>query len=305
MNILLTGGTGFIGSALVEHLVQHDHHVVLLTNKPAQATSHITYAKYPEAGKLLSPLLLQDLDAMINLAGHNISARLRWDEQTKKLILHSRLETTALLVESLKNCHKQGLSFPKILITASAIGYYGPNPQNPVTENSPLGSGFLADVCQQWEAEAQKAANLSVIVTRLRFGIVLGPKGGMLLRMDQPFRFGFGGIIGNGRNWVSWIHRTDLIHLIQYFLLHPESGVFNAAAPESVTMQEFGHALGQAMNHRSWTFVPAWLVRLGFGEFADEILLANQQVVPERLNHSNFVFQYPTIHEALHEIYQK
>ena len=304
MKILITGGTGFIGSQLVQRLSAAGHQLYVLLHQKKQDTintANITYISSTDA--LLPDSLITGLDSIINLAGYNIGADFRWNKTIKTAILNSRISCTNLLVSSLAHCKEQGKPIPKLLINASAAGYYGTNPTELLTETSPAGKGFLASVCLQWEAAAAKAQILGVNVVILRLGIVLGPGGGVLEKMSLPFRLGLGGIIGSGAQWVPWIHRDDLINLIEEATNGNMRGVYNATAPHSSTMQNFGNTLGQALGRTCWTKMPSWLARILFGEMAEELLLCSQQVFPQALLARNFTYRYPDLESALRQIY--
>ncbi|MDU2064200.1 MAG: TIGR01777 family oxidoreductase [Sporomusaceae bacterium] len=303
MNILLTGGTGFIGTALTKQLLHKGHAVThLLKQEPANAYN-IPYIVSKNPQELLPADTLARFEAIINLAGYNIGKDLRWTKAIKDKIRDSRLSRTAQIANSISYNFSTGQKTPSLLINASAVGYYGTAPLGPLTEHSPSGTGFLAKTCRDWEATAEKARNAKVKIVRLRFGVVLGPNGGILTRLAQPFAYGLGGIIGNGQNHVSWIHLHDLIALIEFSLSGKLDGPYNATAPRPVTMQEFGETLGEALNKHCWTQFPAWLARCCFGEMADEVLLCSQQAVPSAALAQGFTFKYPTLDKALQQIY--
>jgi len=304
MNILLTGGTGFIGKALTQQLLNQGHTVTLLCQKEIPKTPGLSYLISPDASLLLPLKQITAFDAIINLAGYNIGKDFFWNRTIKRKILESRIQRTKQIVTSLLAAKKQGLAIPALLINASAIGYYGINPGGIITEDSPSGSGFLAKVCRRWEESVEQAAEANVTVIRLRFGIVLGKGGGVLKKMTVPFSFGMGGILGNGDNWVSWIHRDDLIASILFALSGQlAGGPYNVTAPNPVSMQDFGKALGEVLHKKCWTKMPPAVAHLIFGEMADEILLCSQRAIPQGLTSQNFTFHYPTLREALQQIY--
>lgn len=303
MNILLTGGTGFIGTPLTQQLLSQGHTVTLLCQKEISKVPGLSYLVSPDANLLLPPKQVAAFDAIINLAGYNIGKDFFWNRTIKRKILESRIHRTKQIVNSLLASKKQGLAIPALLINASAIGYYGINPVGIITEDSPSGNGFLAKVCRRWEESADQAAEASLSVVRLRFGIVLGNGGGVLKKMTLPFTLGIGGILGNGDNWVSWIHRDDLIASILFALSGQLSGPYNVTAPNPVSMQDFGKTLGEVLHKKCWTKMPPAVAHLIFGEMADEILLCSQRAIPQGLISQNFTFRYPTLTEALHQIY--
>ena len=306
VKLLISGGTGFIGTPLCRTLAQHGHTLLVLTRRPAcprrsASQSEASGAQSPpEGGRFVSwesdewRRALPQVDGVINLAGESI-AEGRWTPAKKQRIRASRLETTRRLVGALAASAKK----PAVFVNASAIGYYGPRGDEALTEHEPAGEGFLAEVCQAWEAEAQQAEGLGVRVARLRIGLVLGMGGGALAKMVPPFRFFLGGPLGSGRQWVSWIHRQDLIELMEWVLTHPEvSGAINATAPQPVTMRELCATLGRVMHRPSWLPVPAAALRLLMGEVAD-LLLTGQRVLPAAAQSSGFTFRFPELTPAL------
>jgi uncharacterized protein len=196
------------------------------------------------------------------------------------------------------------LSCPKVLVNASAVGYYGNNNKGLLTEASPSGDGFLAMVCREWEKSARRAETANVRVVIMRFGIVLGPDGGALALMRLPFRFGVGGVIGDGRQFLSWVHREDVARAIVWAVeTAGAAGAYNLTSPNPVTMKEFMRCLGRALGWPCWTSLPPFAARLIFGPMADELLLASQQAVPQRLLAEGFAFSYAGPEAALAEIF--
>jgi uncharacterized protein (TIGR01777 family) len=237
----------------------------------------------------------QDCDAVINLAGEPIAAK-RWSPQQKAAIRDSRLGATRRLVDAMRSWPKP----PSVFVNASAIGYYGPRGDEQLTEADEAGSGFLADVCRAWEAEAQRAESFGVRVVRMRIGLVLGPGGGALSKMVPPFRWCLGGPLGTGRQWLSWIHRDDVIGLIEWALTTPLiRGAVNVTAPEPVTMHVFCRALGEVLHRPSWAPVPAVVLRVVMGEMA-EVVLTGQRVIPHVALQRNYPFVHATLPSALH-----
>lgn len=304
MKILLSGGTGFVGKALTAELLLRDHQILILTRQHLQNTRAIQYVSLPASGELLPVDVLQQVDAIINLAGQNIGAQ-RWSDSVKREILHSRVEITHQLVDSIRQCQEQAGRGPQCLISASAAGYYGTAAQDVFTEASPPGRGFLADVCRQWEAAASRAKEIGVRTSILRFGHVLG-QGGLAARLAQPLSVGIAGILGDGKQYLPWIHMEDLVRIIMRPLTDENmNGVYNACSYPAVTMNEFVQALRTAVGGISIpVHVPGWLLRKVFGEMADEILLTGQQVVPQRLQQLGFRFRYTNISSALTDIYR-
>ena len=301
MNVVMAGGTGFIGRALCASLCEAGHQVTLLTRKKDEgqqpAGSTVTAVEWD--GHRAGPWVdcLEDADAVINLAGASIADG-RWTETRKQLLTESRITPTRLLVEALSRC----TSKPRTLINASGIGYYGVGDDQERTEDATKGSGFLADLCLAWEQAALRAKEFGVRVIPLRIGMVLGPNGGALAKMLPPFQFFLGGPIMPGTQWVSWIHRCDLIGLIQWLLATPQvSGPVNAVAPESVTMSQFCKTLGQILHRHSWLPVSDFILHLALGELAT-LMTTGQRVIPTKALSAGYLFQYPQLDLALQNI---
>ncbi len=215
--------------------------------------------------------------------------------------MSSRVNTTRLLVESMKSANPK----PKVLISVSAVGYYGPHGDEYVTEDFPPASDFLAEVCKAWEKEALKAQELGVRVVITRFGVVLESDGGALSKMAIPFKFFLGGHLGSGQQWFSWVHREDLIGFMKYALENESvSGHFNLTSPQPVTNKEFCSALGKALNRPSWFHVPAFMIKLTLGEVG-KVLLTGQRVLPEKALKAGYQFKYPEINKALKAIFRR
>ena len=293
MKLLITGGTGFIGSALCKTLAQHGHELIILSRDLSRRapSARVTFYVWgaPEWQRAA-----QGVDAVINLAGEPLAAK-RWSPQQKSRIRESRLVTTRRLVEAMARWPKK----PAVLVNASAIGYYGPRGDEQLTEADGPGEGFLADVCRAWEAEALRAESLGIRVVRLRIGLVLGCGGGALSKMVPPFRWYLGGPLGTGRQWVSWIHQDDVVGLIEWALANPLiQGAVNATAPTPVAMREFCRRLGEALHRPSWVLVPSFALRFLLGEMAD-LLLTGQRVIPHVALQRNYPFAYPSLLQAL------
>ena len=294
MKILITGGTGFIGTPLSHELRKSGHKVVVTTRRSSDSPEKITWHP-PER---IPSDVMEGFDAVINLAGEPIAPG-RWNGEKKEKILMSRINTTRALVESIKKADRK----PEVLISASAVGYYGAHGDEYVTEDTPPGWDFLADVCKQWESEAQKAMQLGVRVVITRFGGVLESDGGALPQMIIPFKFFLGGPIGSGKQWFSWIHRDDVVGIIQYALKNETlTGPVNATAPNPVTNREFSKALGRAFGSPSWFPVPGFIVKLTLGELGS-VLLTGQRVVPEKAVKEGYDFKYIDVDQALKAIF--
>ncbi len=300
MRIVVTGGTGFIGRPLCQRLVGLGHAVTVLTRDPGAARSVLDPRisvigwegfRGPTDGLMAA---LGDGDVVINLAGAQIAAG-RWNAHVKDRLRQSREGTTSALVAALSKLPTR----PVLLISASAIGYYGPRGDEPLTEESPSGAGFLASLCREWEAAARAAERLGVRVVLPRIGVVLGQHGGALAKMLPAFRMGLGGPVGSGAQWMSWIHLDDLIELLLFLLNEAVGGPVNATAPHPVTNREFARTLGRTLGRPAWARVPAPVLRLLLGEMAEELLLTGQRVLPHRAEALGFRFRYPTLSEAL------
>jgi uncharacterized protein (TIGR01777 family) len=298
MNLVLTGASGFIGSKLVERLGQ-SHDLKLLTRRQPKKTGlpRTQWIIWEPGAPGEWERCIEGADGIINLAGEPI-AKKRWSLEQKDRIRFSRVNTTRALVRAIaKTKHK-----PKFLINGSAVGYYGPRGDELLTENSPAGAGFLADVCREWEDEARQAQSDGVRVALLRTGIVLGKGEGALAKMVKPFKLFAGGYLGSGKQWMPWIHVEDEVGLIQ-FLIEKEtaSGAFNATAPNPVTMEEFCKKLASVLNRPSWAPVPAPVLRLLLGEMA-EMLLTGQRALPKAAQDLGYVFRYRNIFDALQSL---
>jgi len=301
MTIVVVGGTGFIGRALCRTLVQAGHRVTVLSRSPeahrGALPPPVAFLAWDGRTRESWAQVLAGADAVVNLAGENI-AKKRWTDNRKEELHKSRLLTTHLLVQAMAGLSKR----PAILINASAIGYYGPRDETPVSEGTTAGTDFLAHLCVDWEQEASGAEALGLRVVRLRIGLVLGEDGGALPRIVFPFRLFLGGPISPGSQWVSWIHRQDLIGLVQWALAHSTiSGAVNGVAPGAVTMREFCRTLGRVLGRPSWLPVPELALRLMLGELST-LLTTGQRVEPSKALHEGFVFQYPSLEPALRGI---
>lgn len=304
MNIVVTGGTGFIGRPLCASLCQEGHRVTLLTRRKDETQrsfgSAITAIEWDGKKAGTWEHCLDGADAVINLAGAPIADG-RWTDARKRLLTESRVFATRLLVEALSRC----ASKPRMLISASGIGYYGASDDRVLDEGAAQGQGFLADLCLTWEAEALRAAEFGVQVATLRTGMVLEQDGGALPKMLLPFRLFAGGPILPGTQWVSWIHRRDHIGLIQWLLATPNiSGPVNAVAAESVTMNRFCELLGQVLHRPSWLPVPGFALQIALGELGT-LMTTGQRVNPARALSGGYVFHYPTLEPALRAILMK
>ena len=296
MRMLVSGASGFIGSALVPTLSAGGHTVTRLvrsTPRPGQAE-----IPWNPAARSIGTPALEGLDAVVHLAGDNIASG-RWTAVKKASIRNSRVQGTAVLCEALAQLVKP----PKVLLSASAIGYYGDRGETTLREESPPGTDFLAEVCQAWESATVPAVQRGIRVVHLRFGIVLSPAGGALAKMLTPFRLGLGGVVGPGKQYMSWIALDDVLGAIHHALnTEALQGPVNVVAPQPVTNQEFTTTLGKVLRRPTRLPLPALAARLLFGEMADALLLASTRVVPARLVTSGYTFHYPALEKALQHL---
>lgn len=299
MKVAITGATGFIGSRLVERLQAQGHQPLILTRNRAAAlrtfpTLEIVDYTPTESGAWQNAIA--GCDGVVNLAGEPIGES-RWTPKQKQEILDSRKLGTQKIVEAIAQANPK----PKVLVNASAIGYYGTSETATFDETSPPGNDFLAEVCQAWEAQAQNVKDYGVRLVILRFGIVFG-NGGALAKMIPAFKLFAGGPIGSGHQWLSWIHLDDLVNLIIEALTRPGiEGVLNATAPNPVRMSELSQVLGDVLHRPSWLPVPDFALEVLLGEGA-KVVLEGQQVLPKRTTSYGFEYQYPTVKPALEDI---
>lgn len=301
MRIFITGGTGLIGRRLASHALEEGHAPVVLTRDP-----DATRDKLPDGADIVSgdPTEPGDwqgriagCDAVVNLAGEPIFGG-RWTAKKKAGILDSRVKATENVARALKEL---GAGAPP-LISASAIGYYGPRGDEPLDESAASGNDFLAKVSVDWEAATQPAREAGARVVRLRIGIVLAKEGGALRELARPFRFHVGGRVGSGEQWMSWIHAADLVRAILFLAEAKDlEGAVNGTAPQPATNREFSSEIAKALGRRSWLPAPRTALRLLFGEAADP-MLNGQRVVPARLQAAGFDFRFPTLGEALGDL---
>jgi uncharacterized protein (TIGR01777 family) len=292
MNILVTGAAGLIGTALTSYLTQNKHHVIRLVRKAQPAPGEI---RWDPSALTLDTEALEGLDAVVHLAGENI-AEGRWTARKKLRIRESRIQGTRFLAQSLARLFDP----PKVLVSVSAIGYYGDRGEELLDEESDPGKGFLADVCREWEAATAPAAMRGIRVVHPRLGMVFSTAGGALARMLPAFRLGIGGRIGSGRQYMSWITIEDLVGILDY-AIHNGSlhGPVNAVSPDPATNQDFSITLGRVLSKPAFLALPAFAARIAFGEMADALLLASARVSPVRLKESGYKFQFPELEGAL------
>ena len=291
MNILLTGASGLIGSALSRHLESQGHSVFPLHRNPTSEKQHYWF---PEEGRIHLDDQIK-LDAVIHLAGENI-ADSRWSQKKKDRIFNSRVGGTALVSDALSKLEHR----PRLFISGSAIGYYGNTGDSIVDEDSGRGHGFLSDVAASWESATKAAQDAGIRTIHLRTGIVISPDGGVLKKMMTPFKMGVGGVVGNGKQYMSWISIDDVIGIIDRMLNHGQlSGPYNLVAPNPVTNYEFTKSLGRVLCRPTVSPLPAFAARLMFGEMADALLLSSSRIASSRLKDLGYTFTDNTLEQAL------
>ncbi len=304
MRVFITGGTGLIGTRLVRRLLGRGDTVVTLTRRPAAARERLGAGCTLVEGDPMQPGqwmdAVADCDAVINLAGENIFGK-RWDPAFKELLRASRVRSTENVVQALARNPRTAAGIPKVLVNASAIGHYGPHGDEELTEESGPGADLLALICVDWE-KAARAAEPGVRVALVRVGVVLDKEGGALAQMLTPFKFGVGGPAGSGRQWMSWVHHEDIGGIFLLALDNPAAaGPINGTAPQPVTNKEFSKALGRALHRPAFLPVPAFALRLRFGEVAD-VVTTGQRVLPKRAQALGYSFKFPAIDAALTDI---
>jgi uncharacterized protein len=291
--ILISGASGLIGSALVPTLESHGHEVSRLVRRPTGNGNELPWDPMHE----VSGALVSGFDVVIHLSGESVAGR--WTAEKKRRIRESRVVSTRNLTRALAKAE----SPPRTFICASAIGYYGNRGDEVLDEESPPGTGFLTEVCREWEAATEPAVSAGIRAVNLRFGIVLSRHGGALKEMLLPFRLGLGGKIGSGRQWYSWIHVADVLGAVMHVLTAPAIvGPVNMTAPSPVINAEFTRALASALKRPAFFAVPTFAAKLAFGEFAEEGLLASARVIPKKLEANGFEFQYPELERAIEEL---
>ena len=299
MRILVFGGTGLIGKALLSHAGNQKHELFVVTRKyPLPETqNHVSYVSYERTG-------IEDLFsgqyAIINLAGAGIGDRL-WTRKRKDLLLQSRLAVTTLIADMVNSADTK----PEFILQASAVGFYGNRGEESLDEKSPKGRGFLPEVTAQWEDALKLARPELTRQIFIRTGLVLSNNGGLLSRLILPYKLFSGGHFGTGRQWMPWIHEEDEVNAILFLIENNEArGVFNLASPNPERMKEFCKLLGKSINRPSWLHIPAFLIRVIPGGFGEELLLTSQHVSPSNLLSLGYAFHYPTLDLAFHHIFR-
>lgn len=301
MKIVISGGTGFLGRPLTDALSHDGHSIVMLTRGAASKSAtarRVTWQPDGSVGNWASEI--DGADVVINLNGESIGGR-RWSAAQKQRILDSRINATKSLVSAMRRAATR----PSLLVSGSAVGYYGPLGDQIATEHLPAGRDFLADVCVKWEAEANRAMSSHTRVVCIRTGLPLERDGGALPRMLPPFWIGAGGPIGSGRQYWPWIHRQDWIDLVRFAMSTPQIvGPMNATAPNPVTNREFAKALGHAMHRPALMPAPGFALELLLGEMADALLLSGQRAIPAKALQYGFKFAYETLDHALANLFR-
>jgi uncharacterized protein (TIGR01777 family) len=294
MNILIAGGTGFIGSSLSKHFEAAEHKVYILTRKlvPTNPSNTVTYLRDLNAAEIC-------YDVIINLAGEPLNKK-RWNDKTKKIIYDSRIQSTKNIVDYIRVAQIK----PKLLITGSAIGFYGNSQTVNFDENTkPADASFIHRLCADWEAAAAPASEYGTRVCMIRTGVVLDKHHGALAEMLPAFKLGLGAVLGDGQQWFSWIHIGDVVKAIDFLITNQElSGPFNLTAPDSVTNAEFTKQLAKILHRPAFLKLPSFVVKFIFGEMAEALLLNGQKVTPHNLIAAGYNFSFPNLETALQNI---
>ena len=294
MKVVISGASGLIGSALVRSLTGDGHEVVRLVRRDARRPDE---ASWDPGSRRLDSAVLAGANAVVNLAGAGIGDR-RWSDDYKKLVLDSRIDATTTIAIALAELPQD--ERPGVLLSASAVGFYGETKEEAVDETAPQGDGFLADVVRRWEEATRPAADAGVRVVTARSGIVLSGEGGALGKVLPLFKLGLGGRLGSGRQWMSWIALPDEVAAVRFLLAHDDlSGPVNLTAPEPVRNRDYTKAIGRAVHRPALAVVPPVALRAALGGFADEGVLVSQRVLPSRLEDAGFTFTYADVDSAL------
>lgn len=308
MNVLIPGGSGLIGSQLSEELIKNGHQVTILSRsgkKGKDLPQSTEVAKWD--GKTVQDWgqLIDSTDAIVNLAGENIAGNSffpdKWTEQRKKIILSSRLEAGTALVNAIRQASKK----PKVLIQSSAIGYYGPLDDELADENHSRGSDFMSQTCEAWENSTSAVVGMGIRHVVIRSGVVLSENGGAFTRLLLPFKLFVGGPLGDGKQYLSWIHIADQVGAIRFLIENSDlEGTFNLTAPEPVTNREFSQIMGKVLKRPSFLPLPGFIFRIAFGEVST-VVLDGQRVLPKRLLHAGYSFRYSRAVDAIMELVGK
>jgi uncharacterized protein (TIGR01777 family) len=294
--VLITGGTGFIGKYLTQMLLKEGHFVTIVTRSPGKyaekQAKNRSFIGWDDLGSAMN-----ECDTVINLVGENLFGQ-RWTDEVKQRIYNSRIESTKKLVDAMKSAENK----PDLFISASAVGIYGDSGSNILDEDAPAGQDFLAKVCKDWEDESKKAEALGIRVANPRIGIVLEDNGGMIEKMVLPFKFGVGGPIGSGEQYIPWIHMSDLCNALLFPIRNDSiSGPYNACSPEPETMNTLAQKMGKVLNRPSFFRVPEFMLNIALGEAAKPVL-SSLRAQPKVLQVSGFSFTFEDLEEALADI---
>ncbi len=305
MRILVSGSTGFLGTELVETLEQQGHAVARLmrpgTARKSTARADPQAVQWDPVAGQFDAAVAEGAEALIHLAGASIAGG-RWNASRKELLRTSRIDATRHLIGALAKLRRP----PRVIVAASAIGYYGNRGDETLTEASAPGNDFLAVVCQEWEAEAARGAEFGARVVSLRFGIILAAHGGALPRMALPFKLGAGGRLGDGRQWMSWLTLREAVRIIQFALTNSVlAGTVNAVTPNPIRNSEFTGVLAKTLHRPALFPAPAFALRMALGEMADALLLISQKVIPSKLTDSGYAFLQPSLATALADVFRK
>jgi uncharacterized protein (TIGR01777 family) len=289
MRIVIAGGSGFLGEPLVKRLLARGDDVAVLSRNPAKVRAG-RGVQWDGKSQGAWSQEAASADVVINLAGENVGEG-RWTDARKQQLVASRLDATAAIVQALRNAPPR----ERVLVNASAVGYYGLRGDEALDESGSRGGGFLAELVEKWEAAAREAEPLARLVL-LRFGVALAPDGGALKKMLLPFKLGAGGPVGSGAQWMSWIDRDDAVRIVEWAIDNPNArGIYNATAPEPVRNHDFARSLGRALHRPAFMPAPAFALKAAFGQMAEEVLLGGQRAVPRRAEREGFVFEIPTL----------
>lgn len=292
MRVLITGATGLVGTALRRSFVEKGYEMLLASRGEPKGDEYIRW----DAGSgFAEPERLEGLDAVVHLAGESVFG-LRWSDEKKKAIRDSRVDGTRSVVEALSKLKRR----PAVLVASSAIGFYGDRGDEELTESSAAGDTFLADVAKAWEGEARRAEDAGIRTVLLRTGMVISKEGGALATMLTPFKLGVGGVVGSGKQWLSWIELDDLVTVINFVIENEKiRGAVNAVAPQPVTNEEFTKTLGEVLYRPTFIPLPEFAVSMVLGEMGDELLLTSERVIPKRLQDAGFEFDHPELKGAI------
>lgn len=292
MKVLITGASGLVGTALQLSFAEEGYEMLLASRSEPKAANEV---QWTVEGGFAEPERLEGIDAIVHLAGESVSG-LRWTDEKKKAIRDSRVMGTRSIVEALSKLNVR----PKVLVSASAIGFYGERGDEVMNESSTAGHGFLAEVAKEWEGEARRAEDAGIRTVLLRTGIVLSKDGGALGTMLTPFKMGVGGVIGSGKQWMSWISLDDHVAAINFVIENDNiRGAVNAASPGPVTNEEFTKTMGEVLYRPTFIPLPEFAVSMLMGEMGDALLLTSTKVIPKRLEDAGFEFKYPDLKGAL------